>query len=522
MPMDLRSFCEGMVLLRGRPFSLADRPYLQAVYGSTARRLVLRASRQVEKTTLLANRLIYHAVTQPGIRLIYVCPRREQALVFSKSRLLPLIESSRVIRRILLGKQGRRPQVMNLQFHNQSEIYIRAAYHSADAARGIDGDVLVVDEFQDIAAGHLPVLEESLSHSPLRQVILAGTPKTVDNHLEAVFGQSSACEFLVACPDCGAACRLDEHCLGPCGPVCAKCQAALDPRCGQWVARNPTATWGEGFWINHLMVPWLHYAELLEKQRTYDPARFKNECLGLPTLLGEYVVTRAELEACCEPRAMVQTYADIAKTFPPRLEWHEITLVAGIDWGGGGSSRTAFVLGYLRPDGLFTVLRFERFAASDEPDYVLKEVAERCQRFGVHLIGADGGGNGTVYNRLLLDRLQQLSARTRRSIIGVLYSASDHPPVRDGPLLRWTVQRTGTLATVFTLVKKRRIRFPRVEAIGTFLDEFACEYAEYDTENRTIRYCHPETQPDDCLHATNYALLAAGLHMSQQDFYAAG
>src|SRR5207248_7186253 len=43
---------------------------------------------------------------------------------------------------------------------------------------GIDGDLLLVDEFQDIASGRLPVLEETLSHSPLRRVVLTGASDT--------------------------------------------------------------------------------------------------------------------------------------------------------------------------------------------------------------------------------------------------------------------------------------------------------------------------------------------------------
>ena len=34
---------------------------------------------------------------------------------------------------------------------------------------------------------------------------------------------------------------------------------------------------------------WINYAELLEHQRAYDPAKFKNECLGLPTTLGDHI-----------------------------------------------------------------------------------------------------------------------------------------------------------------------------------------------------------------------------------------
>jgi hypothetical protein len=36
-----------------------------------------------------------------------------------------------------------------------------------------------------------------------------------------------------------------------------------------------------------------------------------------------------------------------------------------------------------------------------------------------------------------------------------------------------------------------------------------CEVAEYDDINRTVKYSHPETHPDDAMHATNYALQVA-------------
>lgn len=168
--MDKIDWCERFICLKKQPISFAERPYLRAPYNSSARRQVLRASRQVEKSTFLVNTIVHAAVTRPGCHILFVCPREEQARVFSNSRLLPTLQGSPFIRRILLGRSGRAPQVMNLRFANGSEVYIRAAYHSADAARGIDADLLLVDEFQDIADGHLPVLEETLSHSSWRKV----------------------------------------------------------------------------------------------------------------------------------------------------------------------------------------------------------------------------------------------------------------------------------------------------------------------------------------------------------------
>lgn len=306
-------------------------------------------------------------------------------------------------------------------------------------------------------------------------MLLTGTPKTIDNHLEGVFRQSTACEYHVPCRKCKQAVVLDEHCLGPTSPVCPTCRQPIDPKLGHWEARNPESCWGEGYWINHLMVPWINYQELLERQRSYDPARFKNECLGLPTILGEHIVTRAELEACCRDRPMAQSPRDIPLKGRKRL-------VAGIDWGGGGVSQTVLTFGYMDHKYCFNVVRFERFRAMEEPDVILRTVAERCAAFGVRLIGADGGGNGSVYNRLLVDRLEQ-----RCLLHAILYSTSDHPPLQEGVIWRWTVNRSASIGVVFGRVKKRMLLFPRVADCGSFLDEFACEVAEYDDFHRSIK-----------------------------------
>ena len=491
------AFCQNFVYLQRRPIRFEGRPYLPQIYTESETNLVLRCSRQTEKSTFLVNTILYEAIRNPGIRMLFVCPREEQARVFSRMRLLPALEQSPLIHRALLGRNGRRPQVMNLEFFNDSTLSLRAAYHSADSSRGLSADLLLVDEFQDIAAGDLPVLQETLSHAENGRTILTGTPKSIDNHLEAMFRQSTANEWKIRCGGCGQDAIIDERSLGLTGINCPGCHGALDPRQGRWVPRNPHATWGQGFWICHPMVPWLGYADILERQRAYGLTKFKNEVLGLPTTVGENVVTREELEACCGTWSMPTSFDDV----PPQ---GRDQLIAGIDWGGGGTSRTVLVIGFLRSDYQFQVCRFERFAATEEPNAVLDTVAQRCRQFRIRLIAADGGGNGHVLNRLLLDRLDQSFG-----LFAILYSQTDHQPQRDGALMKWTVNRSASIGALFSRVKKRSILFPRVEESGSYLDEFACEIAEYDDESRTVRYTHPETLQDDAPHATNYALLLA-------------
>jgi len=292
---DKLAFCKNFVRLNGKPIEFDGRSYLPAIYGCDSGNLVLRASRQVEKSTFLANTIIHQACTQPGIKILFVCPRTEQARLFSYTRLIPMIVDSPVIRRRLLGRSGRRPKITSMIFDNGSQVFIRSAYHSADSARGISADTLMVDEFQDMAAGDLPVLMETMSHATNPRTILTGTPKDVSNHLEDVYRRSTAGHWVAVCPCCSTQVDPDERCLGPDGPRCPTCQGAIDFRLGRWAARNPNSTWGQGFWVNHTMVPWIEYESILEKSRSYNIVKFKNEALGLPTTAGELVVTRSEL-----------------------------------------------------------------------------------------------------------------------------------------------------------------------------------------------------------------------------------
>jgi hypothetical protein len=505
--MDRFGWCQSVIRLHGRPLSFRGRPYLEEVYNCSARRTVLRTSRQVEKTTFLCNIVCHAAATIPHVHIVVVFPRREQASVFAKSRLRPVITESPLLRRALLGPRPRETQVNHMQFINGSEVYIRAAYHSGDAVRGIDADFLLIDEFQDIADGDLPILEQTLSHSPHRRVFLTGTPKTVDNHLEDAYNRSTANEWRTLCA-CGESVFLDEKCLGPVGPICPKCRASIDPQQGRWVPRNAGSVWGAGYTLNHLATPWLNYPELLECQQSYNPAKFRNECLGLPTCLGDHIVTRDEVESCCSERAMARSLSDVSVAVQGRL-------IAGIDWGGGVVSRTILVIGHMDDKDRYHIVFMERYHAQEEPDEILKAIVRRCNEFRIQLVAADGAGVGSVYNGLLLNNLPRVLG-----LYAMFYSAADQQPRQyKGRLWNWTIGRTPSLGMVFTRIKKQRLLFPRLNDCSSFLSEIWCETAEYDDHNRSIRYLHPETQPDDTLHAVNYATALGRLALDRRSVY---
>jgi hypothetical protein len=291
---------------------------------------------------------------------------------------------------------------------------------------------------------------------------------------------------------------MDESVLGPLSLTCAGCQTPIVSNQGHWVARNPQSTYGAGYAVNHLMVPWLNIDDILNRQHAYDPIRFKNEVLGLPTELGDHLITRQEIEACCDDRSFAQNLSDVPAH-------GRRVLVAGLDWGGGGVSATVLVLGYIERNRVFRVVRFDRWLPGSEPKLVMEEIARRCAQFQVRFIGADGGGFGRSHNRLLFGCIKEIGWTAQ--MYSIFYSASDQAPAPEGVLWKWTVDRSATIGTLFGRIKKGLLRFPRAAECGTFLDEFTCEIAVYDEEMRSLRYSKPETLRDDALHATNYAEL---------------
>jgi phage terminase large subunit GpA-like protein len=205
---------------------------LPAVYRRTKRNLVLRCSRQTEKSTFLANSILYEASTNPGITMLLVAPRFEQARIFCHTRLLQCLEDSLLLRRKLVGSRTGKLRVTHMTFANGSQLFVRAAFRTADSCRGLSVRRLYIDEYQDIAPHHLPVLQETLSHAKDGRTILAGTPKSVDNCLEAAYAASTANEWTITCEKCRKGVIHDLRCLGACGIVCPECQVPVDSRWG--------------------------------------------------------------------------------------------------------------------------------------------------------------------------------------------------------------------------------------------------------------------------------------------------
>jgi len=136
---------EGMLYLNGSPLSLDDYKFMRPVYDSEHPSIVLHTSRQISKSTTLANIMVVNSVMIPHFRTLYISPTVDQTKIFSGDRVATVMEETPYIKKHLLSTNL--PQnVFTKQFKNKSKLYLRYALQSADRLRGISSDAVYYDE----------------------------------------------------------------------------------------------------------------------------------------------------------------------------------------------------------------------------------------------------------------------------------------------------------------------------------------------------------------------------------------
>lgn len=327
-------------------FSFTGREYLRQVYDTDSKRTLLKCGRQVEKSTLLGNKLLSYSCLIQALGALYVSPTNAQTKVFSQDRLKEPIETSEYLKTWTTTKLS--DNVFLKKFVNRSQITLRYCYQSADRVRGIPADVICIDELQDILTDNIPIIEECASHSIFKIFMYSGTPKSLDNPLEWYWQEfSTQNEWVVPCHRHSIQTPkgmskvywnvLGENNIGPESLVCDRCEKPISAAddMAQWASMNPNIINlipkpYEGFRIPQIMVPWISWDEIIQKQTTYSRPRFHNEVLGLSYDTGTRPLTRQDLIDNCDPGI------HLSPAFLQKMRAHiggSTQVYGGLDWG---------------------------------------------------------------------------------------------------------------------------------------------------------------------------------------------
>jgi hypothetical protein len=510
-----------LLRLGSAPFSLEDYPYLHAIYNTAANEVGLFTARQIAKSTTLASLAVMEAVTDPpGSNQIIVSPLQEQAYVFSTQRLRDFIHESPIIKNGFFTGYGVIDQMLRKVFNNGNMITLGYAQRTADRLRGKTAGRVKFDEIADISPDVIPVVKEMAFRVKNPSYWYCGTPKTLNNHMEAIRTRSTGNEWAVKCREAGCNkwnLTWNERNIGNTGVVCEYCRKPLNTNLGKWVcSRRMDLEKGaeakvtmDSYRIPQLIVkpimdaP-LKWRELLNKVRDYPTAQLYNEVFGSPFDSGMQPITLEQLVRCCDSRRINQLPDPKKPSLPP--------LVMGVDWAFVGENSFTFVTigGWSSFPFKFELLYWKIFKGQEsDSNYQIQWILEHVKKCGVRMVGADWGAghvqNLQLANALGEERVLQLW-HTGMNAQGAGGGKAQVRAKYEGKTRKWHLARTAVLTDTFESLRRQQITLPRYEDCDILIKHILAESMEFREQTNRVFYTHVD--PDDGLHSLTYCLLA--------------
>lgn len=487
--------------IKGKPFSFKGREYLRPIYDSPYRKRFLKCGRQVEKSSSLANIGVSELYCEPYTNAIYVSSSQAQTSVFSTGYIKQMLMDSPTLCGTFYrpGSSLFTDKIYEKQFTNQSRMYFRYAFLTADRVRGIGAQGLMIDEIQDILTKNIPIMEECTSHyMASRWWIYSGTPKTFENAIEHYWKRTTQKEWVVKCVACNHWNVLGEANVLEQGLSCERCRRIIDARNGQWARFGSKDAEFDGYRITQLMVEWAIWKEIWIKYKNYPRQQFYNEVLGLSCETSASLLSQMDLmRACANPGFPMYMTRPTDRYFQ--------SLHAGVDWGAGMGSLTVHVIGGIH-SGRFEVIYMKKYDPSKmDTNDIVKDIAKVNHRFKVMRCGADWGF-GFMQN-------QELQKYHKAIQVWRFYSSATQKAMctYNKKAGHFVINRNAVIADLINGIKRGRIGFFRWKEFEAFSKDFLGLFQDVTT-TRMLYYNHPADVPDDAVHATNYARTCALLY----------
>jgi hypothetical protein len=523
-----------LLRLKGRPYSLVNHFPMEPLFDThLPRQLVVKAGRQISKTTSLAAQGVIQSTTLPYFSTLFVCPRFEQTRRFSNNYVRPFLIESPVGRLSL--DFSKEQSVLQRSYRNGSVQHFSFAFLDCNRTRGIAASALSIDEIQDIDPDFIPIMSETLSASEYGLRQYTGTPKTFDNTLQELWEDSSQAEWVIPCGcsnprywniatvDCDLLNMIQQH-----GLSCAKCGKLIDARQGHWEHRYSEKIHEfPGFHTPQPIMP-MHYEPdpktgvkekwkiLWDAKNNMAKGPLFNEKLGESCDVRSNLLTKPDLQKASNLKMGGKLHVnDLDRAV--KLVPHYIERTMGVDWGGGGlegvSYTTIVILGH-KPNGDIDVLYGERLVDFTDPAEEVAIILHYLRAFRCGILAHDFAGSGSVKETLLLQAGLPINklfpAFYMRAYAGPMVN---YKPPKEGIGGRayYVVDKARSLVLLCELIKHDVFHFPKWESWEHLATDFLAlvEDKHEMTRGADIYLVgKKKRRSDDFAHSVNYASLA--------------
>ena len=494
----------------GNRLDFEEHPYLLDIYNNDSRYMVIATSRQVGKSTFLALKLMHQALTTGNESIMFLTASEKQLSEIRDDKIRSQFDNNRQLKNRSFGP-GSLNNKNKFKLSNQSTIHFKAIGKNVGSARGVTARLIYFDEVQSIPRNNISVVRASArTFKDTSEFLFSGTFLSEENTLNQLWLDTCQNEWIIRCP----ACEKENPPLGMQHIdlerpylFCVHCKAPMDAKKGTWVPQNPNST-KVGYRICSLMTPecsWRsdNYSGLLDLYESEPRDKFVNEMMGLPSVKGVNLITRAQLIKLCGDEPMVDP-----DNVPPYIQ--QRPSVAEIDWSfekdEGAASHTMITFAQLERDyiKILYAKRFSgpKYSGTNGPDLILEEVCSLVNSFNSDWVMGDYG-TGHLDNLRLRQKLGS-------KVLEIQYHGGAKPVQYNSQLLRYEVPKTQTLDLLFLYLSQGFFRFPKEEEFRTFYEDILNVYAIYDEENRTKKYGKSGNGPDDFAQLLNFCLIGFG------------
>lgn len=275
-------------LVADRPFDYI--PAIAAILDDPHPFVVVKKSAQVGLTEAMVNLTLFTADTGHAERgnALYVMPTQNQMDDFAQQRFDRAIQDSPELRARLQPEPPRRKGAdsKRLKHLGKGWLFMRGSENRGQIA-SVDADLVVLDEFDQMADGTLPLAQKRLASSrrPLLRVI--STPRFPETGIDALYRESDQRHYLLRCRHCDEeqpltwAENVDEVRMLV---VCRRCRTPIDVRRpGRWSAQAPGNDRIHGYHLNRLYSRWADIPAMVEASRAVSAQaqqEFHNSDLG--------------------------------------------------------------------------------------------------------------------------------------------------------------------------------------------------------------------------------------------------
>lgn len=281
---------------KGHPLEFNNHRFLKDIYGDFSQIQVVRKASQVGFTVMKILKAFYLAKFR-NYSLIYTLPTFSLAQEFGSAKVNALISNNRVLADLVEKKDSILQKQIGTNFiHFRGASPDTSQERKSEAGVGIvlSADCLIADECDRSDQDILVQYESRLAASDFKGRWYFSNPTHPNTLSQQIYAQSDQKHWFVKCGN-GHWQYLDYWKNVKEGRfVCDKCGKEItnEERInGEWIKKYQNRDIS-GYWLSHLMMPWIAAKEIETAYETKDRAYFYNFVLGLPYIGSDVVINR--------------------------------------------------------------------------------------------------------------------------------------------------------------------------------------------------------------------------------------